>query len=238
MINYAHRGASDYAPENTISSFYMGLLLGANGIETDVRRCGSGELVLFHDTLLDRVTDSSGIVPKKSLEELKQVKVYGGCTSGFYDRIPTYREFLENFAKYDINFAIELKGPGVEEDTLALSEEFGILHKTTFTSGAFERIAKMKELNPKVRIGWLVQNPEDEHLEKLLSIGGEEICPRALYTTEESMKKWRGLGLGVRCWYVENTQMMVKMCQLGVDGMTINYPDRLVSYLYCNPQYR
>ena len=36
MINYAHRGASEYAPENTLSSFYLGLMQGANGIETDV----------------------------------------------------------------------------------------------------------------------------------------------------------------------------------------------------------
>ena len=50
MLNYAHRGASDYAPENTISSFYMGLVLGANAIETDVRRCASGEVILFHDS--------------------------------------------------------------------------------------------------------------------------------------------------------------------------------------------
>ena len=38
MINYAHRGASEYAPENTLSSFYLGMLQGANGIETDVQR--------------------------------------------------------------------------------------------------------------------------------------------------------------------------------------------------------
>ena len=49
MINYAHRGASEYAPENTLSSFYLGLLQGANGIETDIQRTKDGVLVLFHD---------------------------------------------------------------------------------------------------------------------------------------------------------------------------------------------
>ena len=62
MINYAHRGASEYAPENTLSSFYLGLLQGANGIETDVQRTKDGVLVLFHDNTLDRVTDSTGRV--------------------------------------------------------------------------------------------------------------------------------------------------------------------------------
>ena len=59
MINYAHRGASEYAPENTMSAFYLGLIYGADGIETDVQRTKDGELVLFHDDTLDRVTDGS-----------------------------------------------------------------------------------------------------------------------------------------------------------------------------------
>ena len=62
MINYAHRGGSDYAPENTLSSFYLGLLQGANGIETDVQKTRDGVLILFHDSTLDRVTDHSGPV--------------------------------------------------------------------------------------------------------------------------------------------------------------------------------
>ena len=44
MINYAHRGASEYAPENTLSSFYLGLLQGANGIETDVQKTKDGNV--------------------------------------------------------------------------------------------------------------------------------------------------------------------------------------------------
>ena len=57
MINYAHRGASEYAPENTFSAFYLGLEMGADGIETDVRMTRDGKLVLFHDGVLDRVAD-------------------------------------------------------------------------------------------------------------------------------------------------------------------------------------
>ena len=108
MINYAHRGASEYAPENTLSSFYLGLLQGANGIETDVQRTKDGVLVLFHDKTLDRVTDGAGELSDYTLEELRMVKIYGNSTTGFYDRIVTLREFLEKFSSYDINFAIEL----------------------------------------------------------------------------------------------------------------------------------
>jgi glycerophosphoryl diester phosphodiesterase len=231
MINYAHRGASEYAPENTLSSFYLGLIQGANGIETDVRKTKDGVLVLFHDSTLDRVSNGSGNVCDYTYEELKSIEIYGKVTNGFYDRIVTLREFLEKFHSYDINFAIELKGEGVEEETLAMVKEYGIMNKTTFTSFTFEFIKKIKELDSTARVGWLTSSTDDEAVEQILQIGGEEIAPKAQTITAELMKKWRGAGLGVRAWGVSNIELMEKACQLGVDGMTVNFPDKLRDYL-------
>lgn len=232
MINYAHRGASEYAPENTLSSFYLGLLQGANGIETDVRRTKDGVLVLFHDDTLDRVSDGSGKLSDYTFEELRKLKIYGNSTTGFYDRIVTLREFLEKFSQYNIQFAIELKGEGVEEDTLNMINEFGILDKTTFTSFNFDYISKIKELNSKARVGWLVGEVTDESIKKLMDIGGEELAPEAKHITEEIMEKLRNLNLGVRAWGVYNISLMKKMCTLKADGMTVNFPDRLYQYLH------
>jgi len=230
LINYAHRGASEYAPENTLSSFYLGLLQGANGIETDVQRTKDGELVLFHDDTVDRVSDGHGKLCDHTLKELKSLKIYGNSTLGFYDRAVTLREFLEKFAQYDISFAIELKGAGVEEDTLAMIKEFGLMDKTTFTSFQFDYIKKIKQLDPAARIGWLT-NGSEEDAAKLLEIGGEEIAPKAELVTAELMEKWRSCGLGVRAWGLSSVALMKKMCSLGVDGMTVNFPDRLTQYL-------
>ncbi len=231
MINYAHRGASEYAPENTLSSFYLGLLQGANGIETDVQRTKDGVLVLFHDDTVDRVSDGKGAVCDYTLEELKALKIYGNSTTGFYDKVITLREFMEKFSQYDIKFAIELKVAGVEKDTLDIITEFGALEKTTFTSFTFDYISNIKKLNPKARIGWLTVNADDEAVEKLLSVGGEELAPKAENITEELMQKWRLKGLGVRAWGVSSTEIMKKMCDLKVDGMTVNFPDRLFNYI-------
>lgn len=228
MINYAHRGASEYAPENTLSAFYLGLLQGANGIETDVQRTRDGALVLFHDDSLERVTDGCGLLSDRTLAELKALKVSG--KNGFFDRIVTLREFLEKFASYDISFAIELKGAGVEEETLALAREFGIMEKTTFTSFHFEYVAKIKELDKTARIGWLTETADGEAVAKLLAVGGEEIAPKAALMTAEDVARWRAAGLGVRAWGVANTDLMEKMCAFGVDGMTVNFPDKLALY--------
>ncbi len=231
MINYAHRGASEYAPENTLSSFYLGLLQGANGIETDVQRTKDGVLVLFHDGTIDRVSNGEGNLSDYTFEELANFKIYGNSTTGFYDKIVTLREFLEKFSAYDINFAIELKGEGVEEDTLNMIDEFGIMDKTTFTSFNYDYIAKIKKLNPKARVGWLVKEITDENIKMLLDIGGEEMSPKADCITDELMKKLRLLNLGVRAWGVSGINIMKKMCELKVDGMTVNFPDRLSQYI-------
>ena len=231
MINYAHRGASEYAPENTLSSFYLGLLQGANGIETDIQRTKDGHLVLFHDDTVDRVSNCSGKVSECTLDELKNMKIYGNSTTKFYDRVLTLREFLEKFAQYDIKFAIELKGAGVEEDTLSMIKEFDIMEKTTFTSFKFEYIEKIKSLCQSARVGWLTDRTDDEVIKMLKDISGEEISPMADVMTEDLMKKWRSNGLGVRAWGVSSTELMKKMCELQVDGMTVNFPDRLFQYL-------
>ncbi len=232
MINYAHRGASEYAPENTLSSFYLGMLQGANGIETDVQRTKDGILVLFHDDTLDRVSDGFGKLSDYTLEELRKLKIYGNNTTGFYDRIVTLREFLDKFSRYSIQFAIELKGEGVEEDTLNMIKEFNILSKTTFTSFNFDYINNIKKLNFKARVGWLVEEATDENMKRLLDIGGEEIAPKAVCITDELMRKAAAVKLGVRAWGVSNVSIMKKLCMLNVDGMTVNFPDRLFQFLH------
>ena len=68
---YAHRGASAYAPENTLEAFKMAADMGAHGVELDVHICRSGELVVTHDEVIQRVSDGEGWVKDMSLSELK-----------------------------------------------------------------------------------------------------------------------------------------------------------------------
>ena len=234
MINYAHRGASEYAPENTLSSFYLGLLQGANGIETDVQRAKDGTLVLFHDRTLERVTDSIGKISDYTLDELKRVKVFGNSTSGFYDRIVTFREFLEKFSGYEIKFAIELKKENIEADVLEMIQEFGIQDKCTITSFHFDYLKICKGIAPDIRVGLLTEGDGCDRIEELKSINGEEMAPQAECMTVESVERLHREGLGVRAWGIIGQTpllLMKKMCAIGADGMTVNFPDRLTQYL-------
>ena len=231
MINYAHRGASEYAPENTLSSFYLGLLQGANGIETDVQMTKDGVLVLFHDDTIGRVTDAQGEIADYTYEQLRQVKVYGNSVTGFYDRIITLETFLEVFAGYDICFAIELKKAGVEKGVIEAIRRHGIADRTTVTSFCFEYLKNVKEMAPDIRVGWLVAGDGLDQIEQLLAIDGEEMAPQAAYISEASVKALRDAGLGVRAWGGSSQDLMKKTCGLKVDGMTVNFPDRLTVYL-------
>ena len=126
FVNYAHRGASAYLPENTMLSFYTGLYMGANGIETDIRRAKDGTLVLFHDSTLERVTGESGSVEDYTYEELLKFDVKNG---EYTDKIVALKDFLKAFSHRDITFAIELKGEDVEIDTAHMLCAFSLQKK-------------------------------------------------------------------------------------------------------------
>jgi glycerophosphoryl diester phosphodiesterase len=72
-INYAHRGASTYAPENTLAAFYLGLEMGADGIETDIQRTSDGILVLFHDDNMMRICGLPKSISDYTYQELIRI---------------------------------------------------------------------------------------------------------------------------------------------------------------------
>ena len=85
FVNYAHRGASTFCPENTMLSFYTGIYMGANGIETDVQVTKDGVLVLFHDDTLNRILGIDGSIKDYTYEELRTYNVKNGL---LFDKIP------------------------------------------------------------------------------------------------------------------------------------------------------
>lgn len=103
--------------------------------------------------------------------------------------------------------------------------------RTTFTSFHLEYIEEIKKLNSKARVGWLTDKTDDETINALINIGGEEIAPYAENITQTLVEKWKKAGLGVRAWGVGSIATMKRMCSLKVDGMTVNFPDRLYQHL-------
>ncbi len=233
FVNYAHRGASAYAPENTLSSFYLGLQQQANGIETDVQRSKDGVLVLFHDKTMDRVTDCTGSVKDYTWEELSKLLVYGDKEKQFRpDKLVTLEQFLYCFSHLDLTFAIEMKERNLAEEILQKVKKYAVLKKCIFTSFVWEDLEEIRRDCPEARLGYLTEDTSQETAEKILSIGGEQICMKAELLTPELAECYHKEGLAVRAWGVTKPEMISQVIKSGADaGMTVNFPDKLFPYM-------
>ncbi len=228
FVNYAHRGASEYTPENTMLAFHVGLYMGANGIETDVRRTKDGVLVLHHDKTPERMTGDTRPVSELTLDELRLLNFE---KNGHSDKIVTLEDFLRAFRYRDIRLAIELKDAGIEQEVAGLILRYNMQGKCMITSFHHEYIRTLKRIAPTLHTGWLVKDVSDKTLALLLDIGVEEICPPAADITPELVKKWHRLGLNVRAWGVSDETLMRAVYDSGADGMTVNFPDKLAAYI-------
>ncbi len=152
FINYAHRGASEYYPENTFLAFYAGLAMGANGIETDVQMSRDRIPVLFHDRTLERMTGKPGSIGEYTYDELMAIEASKGR---YRDKITGLEDFLRHFSFQPLRFAIELKGADAEEAVAENICRYKIEKKTVVTSFEWEYLKKFREILPQVQIGFL-----------------------------------------------------------------------------------
>ena len=228
FINYAHRGASEYTPENTFLAFYTGIYMGANGIETDVQMTKDGVLVLFHDDTIERLTGEKGSVSDFTLEELKK---FTFRKDDRMDKIVVFEEFLQHFAFREMTFAIEIKQPGIEKEIADLIRKYNLVHKCVVTSFIMDCIRTIKSYAPELHCGLLKYEITDENLAELAAIGVEEVCPHAENVTAEQVAKWHRNGFNVRAWGVKNEELMKNVYDSMADGMTVNFPDKLAEYM-------
>ena len=228
FINYAHRGASAYEPENTMEAFRLGLQMGANGIETDIHRTKDGVLVLFHDDTLERVTGASGRLQAHSYDELRTLEVTMYGKSG---KIPRFENFLLEFSDKPITFAIEFKQEFTEKDTIDILRAFSMEKKTVLTSFNIDCLMRAKLYAPEYKLGYLTSDVNELTIKVMRTIGIEEICPHAKIVTSELVSSLHSEGFSVRAWGVKNEEAMKSCYDAGVDGMTVNFPDKLRDYI-------
>ncbi len=198
--------------------------MGADGIETDVRLTRDGQAVLFHDSTLLRMTGEKGAVEDYTLAELLTFNV---TKNGFSDKITTLEDFLRLFSFRDITFAVELKGENTEKETARLLRKYDIQNKTTVTSFNRDYLVKFMEIAPEFETGLLTAEDNEETFDFLSKNEITEYCPVAEIITKEKVSLWHETGFRVRAWGVKNEELMKNAYFSGVDGMTVNFPDKL-----------
>lgn len=237
----AHRGASGYAPENTMAAFERALALKADGIETDVRASKDGMLVLIHDQRIDRTTDREGLVADMTLAELRRLDAGGSYSPRFAgERIPTLDELLARFGGR-LPLCLEVKQPGIEARLAAAVRERGLLKPrptvelrsrdqtalppVSFTSFSFDACRAIKQEAPEALVGFLATSFDDATIERVAEARLGEICPRVDQCTPELVLKARDRGLSVRAWRVDDRETLRDAIDAGIDGLTCNWPD-------------
>lgn len=232
IINYAHRGASSYAPENTLAAFALGAEMKANGIETDIQRSKDGVLVLHHDSSLLRVTGIDKRVSDLTYDELAALDVGSFFDPAFADqRIVRLDDFLKLYGNSGLHLAIELKQPGIEVETLATLDALMPRSHFIITSFLLDSLLLLAALENPPPLGYLSKEYSEALLAQLKSAGIGQFCPGAKDITPERMRRLRELGFSVRAWGVKDEALMDHALAMGVDGMTVNFPDKLAARL-------
>lgn len=227
MWNIAHRGASGYAPENTRAAFDLAIAMGATAIETDVRMTTDGELILFHDATVDRVTNGRGPTDDYTLAEVQGLRVGGRSDeAGDRARVMTLRELLDEFAPC-IPLVLEIKESRVTEPLVRTLQERSSVERVVVTSFLWHPLLAARERLPQLPLGFLASSFDDDILRRERRRGFQQICPHISQLTAKRVMLAHEHGLAVRAWGIEHRFQIDRLYETGADGATVNWPDWL-----------
>jgi glycerophosphoryl diester phosphodiesterase len=222
---FAHRGASQQAPENTLKAFRLALQQQADGIELDVHLSADQQVVVIHDNHLERTTNGSGRVEDKQLAELRQLDAGDG------EPIPTLREVLE-LVKDQVTLNIELKGFSPDREylpkaVLGLVSEFGLAKSVIFSSFDPRMLVQLHQINPDARVGLLL--PPGMLASAVKAFFSRDVNPWSLHphfrsVTKRFINNANKNGNPVFTYTVNQAEDMRKMFELGVAGIFTDAP--------------
>ena len=230
FVIYAHRGASAYAPENTRIAFEKAIELKAKGIELDLQKTKDGKIVIFHDEYIDKKSNGTGKISDYTYNELLE-KDFGNWFDSKYkgEKIVLFEDFANEFLNKTLTFAIELKVLGIEKETLEIINKYSKDRDNIYiTSFLYEVLENVRKIDKTIKLSYLVSEISDKNIEDSLRIKGNQICPRANNVTKEDIIKANNYSLGVRLWGINSEEIMKKVYKLEIEGMTVNFPDKLI----------
>lgn len=251
-VNFAHRGDSTMAPENTLDAFRRAVEVGAGGLELDVHLTGDGHVVVIHDATVDRTTSGSGAVAEMTLDALRRLDAGhhfspdAGRTypyRGLGLRVPTLGEVLEEFPDVALNIDIKEIRPGEEAKVLQVVRDAGSEGRTLVVSehhGVVRRVRKLSD--GRLAMGASRLEIAVFYVATLLRLEG---LLGPTYTALQVPVDYRGRpfvtrrfveaaharGVRVDVWTVNERAEMHRMLDLGVDVVMTDLPETLAGVL-------
>lgn len=227
ILYSAHRGLSGLAPENTLVSFDLAGEAGFKCFECDVYRTTDGAFVVHHDNTIDRMTDGSGYITTKSLNEIKSLNIDAGNNINRYQgtKIPTLEEYLDVCNKYNAIPFIELKwfdDPGHIEELLKILNSKGVINRCMLMSFDKSYLSKTRELHSTVYLGVLASFLTDQDIEFARKLKNACVNIDKNNVTQEKINQAHANGLKIGAWTVDSRQEANKLTQYGIDFITTN----------------
>ncbi len=226
LLCIAHRGASYHQPENTLPAIRKALELGARAIEIDVWAIG-GEVFVFHDRRLERLTASRGLLADCTIAEVRALRIRG------QEPLPTLQEVLE-LVQGKALLNIELKGPetaapvaGVLRHALAGGWKSGDLLVSSFRHGELHRFAA---LLPEVPRGAIVYGAPLDHAACATALQAWSIHAALEFVDRALVEDARHRGLRVFVYTVNHPDDLEHARALGVDGAFSDDPGMILEH--------
>jgi glycerophosphoryl diester phosphodiesterase len=212
----AHRGFAGRFPENTPTAVRRAVAAGADGIEVDVRRCGSGEIVVVHDERVDRVTDRSGAVRDLSRSALADCSVLG---TG--EGVPTLERVCE-LVPGSVRLHLELKETGIAADALAVAErhDFDLL----VSSFEVQALREAASASGSVQRALLCPVGDGEAIATARDLGCAAINPHWESCDDASVARAHEAGLAVNAWTVTSQDAADRLGAIRADGLITDFP--------------
>ena len=227
ILVVGHRGAMGHALENTIESVKKAIELNVDGIEIDVFKSKTGELVVYHDPFLSRLSNSNAFIEQISLDSIKKIKLLGGQS------IPTLNEVIEIIPE-NIFLNIELKGENTAIETNKVIIEY--INRSNFTPSSFivssfrwDELVEFRNTNKDVPIAILVDSlyKIDIAIKLAKEINAFAINPNNEFLTKEIVKKVQSFNIKVYPYTINDLSSIKRMKSMGVDAIITDFPERI-----------
>jgi glycerophosphoryl diester phosphodiesterase len=227
-----HRGARGEAPENTLGGFRYLYQLGVRAVELDIQISADGELVVIHDSFLERSTLASGQVSAFTAAQLQGVDASHRAFPDWpqTDGVPTLRQVMEvlmdfEHIQFEVKARTEAESRLVAEKFPPLWREFGFGHRAFSTSFNPRYLQLLKESAPDIPRAFLFEKDfAGDAIADALALGCLSIGPHQERCTAELIRQARAAGLQVSTWTVNSLERMRELKRDGADSIITDLP--------------
>ena len=213
--------------ENTIESVQKAIELNVDGIEIDVFKSKTGELVVYHDPFLSRLSNSNAFIEQISLDSIKKVELIGGYF------IPTLTEIVDIIPE-KIFLNIELKGQDTSFETNKIITNYlktynFPISKFIISSFRWDELKKIRSINKDIPIAILVDslNKIDDAIKLAKQINAVALNPNKNFITKEIVNKIQSNNIKVYPYTINTPRNIRRVRSMGVDAIITDYPERI-----------